>query len=105
MERSTSTNTLERLERQQSTNTLAHSQDLTHEAEERTDQRISVKDFKILKLIGRGNIGHVYLVRQKKTRNFFAMKVLSKQEMIQKNKVSCKKTGKKKKNILRKNGC
>jgi len=41
-----------------------------------------------MKLIGQGDVGKVYLVRLKDSTNYFAMKVLSKQEMIARNKVS-----------------
>ena len=40
-----------------------------------------------MKLIGQGDVGKVYLVRLKDSTHYFAMKVLSKQEMIQRNKV------------------
>ena len=45
-------------------------------------------DFERMKLIGQGDVGKVYLVRLKDSTNYFAMKVLSKQEMIARNKVS-----------------
>eukprot|EP01123_Difflugia_compressa_P008599 TRINITY_DN2609_c0_g1_i1.p1 TRINITY_DN2609_c0_g1~~TRINITY_DN2609_c0_g1_i1.p1 ORF type:complete len:455 (-),score=80.69 TRINITY_DN2609_c0_g1_i1:10-1176(-) len=46
-----------------------------------------LKDFEKIKLLGRGSVGHVYLVRLKGTDQLYAMKVLEKQEMIKKNKV------------------
>ena len=45
------------------------------------------QDFERIKLIGQGDVGKVYLVRLKNSTNYFAMKVLSKQEMIARNKV------------------
>jgi protein-serine/threonine kinase len=45
-------------------------------------------DFERVKLIGQGDVGKVYLVRLKSTRSLFAMKILSKTEMIARNKVS-----------------
>lgn len=45
------------------------------------------KDFQKLKLVGKGDVGKVYLVRLKGTDKLFAMKVLEKSEMIQRNKV------------------
>ena len=48
---------------------------------------ISKRDFEEIRLIGRGNVGKVYLVRLKGTDELYAMKVLSKEEMIKKNKV------------------
>lgn len=44
--------------------------------------RANVTDFKLLKVIGRGAFGEVQLVRHKDTRQVFAMKLLSKFEMI-----------------------
>lgn len=43
--------------------------------------------FQKIKMLGRGDVGKVYLVREKKTDKLFAMKVLSKKEMIARNKV------------------
>ena len=45
-------------------------------------------DFERVKLIGQGDVGKVYLVRLKSTRSLFAMKILSKTEMIARNKVA-----------------
>jgi protein-serine/threonine kinase len=45
-------------------------------------------DFERIRLIGQGDVGKVYLVRLKGSKHLFAMKVLSKQEMIARNKVS-----------------
>ena len=44
-------------------------------------------DFEKIKLIGRGDVGKVYLVRNKKTKEKFAMKVLNKREMYERNKI------------------
>ncbi|PVG04176.1 Pkinase-domain-containing protein [Serendipita vermifera] len=43
--------------------------------------------FQKLQLLGRGDVGKVYLVREKKTDKLYAMKVLSKKEMIARNKI------------------
>lgn len=43
--------------------------------------------FDKIKLLGQGDVGKVYLVREKKTNKFYAMKVLNKQEMIKRNKI------------------
>ncbi|KAJ1742122.1 serine/threonine protein kinase, AGC [Coemansia sp. RSA 989] len=52
-------------------------------------QKIAVgpKSFIKIKLLGKGDVGKVYLVRQKETGKLFAMKVLSKAEMIRRNKI------------------
>ncbi|KAL1967937.1 hypothetical protein VTN77DRAFT_2354 [Rasamsonia byssochlamydoides] len=43
--------------------------------------------FDKIKLIGKGDVGKVYLVREKKSGRLYAMKVLSKKEMIKRNKI------------------
>ncbi|KXL50001.1 hypothetical protein M433DRAFT_151558 [Acidomyces richmondensis BFW] len=43
--------------------------------------------FDKIKLIGKGDVGKVYLVREKKSSRLYAMKVLSKAEMIKRNKI------------------
>ncbi|KAF4587642.1 serine/threonine-protein kinase nrc-2 [Ophiocordyceps camponoti-floridani] len=43
--------------------------------------------FEKIKLIGKGDVGKVYLVREKKSSRLYAMKVLSKKEMIKRNKI------------------
>ncbi|KAL1919299.1 uncharacterized protein VTP21DRAFT_1992 [Calcarisporiella thermophila] len=48
---------------------------------------VSPCSFVKIKLLGKGDVGKVYLVRQKKTNKLYAMKVLSKKEMIKRNKI------------------
>ncbi|TKR93312.1 hypothetical protein L596_007793 [Steinernema carpocapsae] len=43
---------------------------------------MKISDFDVLKTIGRGAYGEVQLVRNKKTKNLYALKLLDKQEMI-----------------------
>jgi serine/threonine protein kinase len=45
-------------------------------------------DFDFLKLIGRGTFGRVFQVRKKDTRRIYAMKVLSKKEIVAKKEVA-----------------
>ncbi|KAG0307699.1 serine/threonine protein kinase, AGC [Dissophora globulifera] len=40
-----------------------------------------------VRMLGKGDVGRVYLVRQKETDRLYAMKVLSKKEMIKRNKI------------------
>ncbi|XP_041484434.1 rho-associated protein kinase 2-like isoform X3 [Lytechinus variegatus] len=47
-----------------------------------TSHRLSYQDFKIIKVIGRGAFGEVKVVREKTSQKVFAMKCLSKFEMI-----------------------
>ncbi|KAL1411014.1 serine/threonine protein kinase, AGC [Vanrija albida] len=49
--------------------------------------QVSPSSFQKIKLLGKGDVGKVYLVREKKTDKLFAMKVLSKKEMIKRNKI------------------
>ncbi|XP_023949455.2 rho-associated protein kinase 2 [Bicyclus anynana] len=51
-------------------------------ASEVVDLRMRAADFDLIKVIGRGAFGEVQLVRYKSTRQVFAMKLLSKVEMI-----------------------
>ncbi|CAH2284913.1 rho-associated kinase 1 [Pelobates cultripes] len=46
------------------------------------DLRMKAEDYEVVKVIGRGAFGEVQLVRHKSTRKVFAMKLLSKLEMI-----------------------
>ncbi|ORX57733.1 Pkinase-domain-containing protein [Piromyces finnis] len=48
---------------------------------------VGPSDFEKIKLLGRGDVGKVYLVRKKGTDSYYALKVLSKNEMIKRNKV------------------
>lgn len=46
-----------------------------------------ITQFEILKPLGVGGYGKVYLVKKKKTGDMYAMKVLKKQDLINKNMV------------------
>jgi protein-serine/threonine kinase len=48
---------------------------------------VSPSSFDKIKLIGKGDVGKVYLVREKKSNRLYAMKILSKAEMIKRNKI------------------
>lgn len=47
--------------------------------------KISNENFENIKVIGRGSFGKVYLVRKKDSGEYFAMKILRKDELIEKN--------------------
>ncbi|EPQ59394.1 serine/threonine protein kinase [Gloeophyllum trabeum ATCC 11539] len=49
---------------------------------------LTPRDFEFLKLIGRGTFGKVFQVRKKDTKRIYAMKVLSKKEIIAKKEVA-----------------
>jgi protein-serine/threonine kinase len=51
------------------------------------DLLVRPSNFEKIKLIGKGDVGKVYLVKQKVDGKLFAMKVLNKREMLERNKV------------------
>ncbi|TCD70835.1 hypothetical protein EIP91_001525 [Steccherinum ochraceum] len=53
-----------------------------------TKRALTPRDFEFLKLIGRGTFGRVFQVRKKDTKRIYAMKVLSKREIIAKKEVA-----------------
>lgn len=53
----------------------------------RVFHKIGPGDFQKIRMIGRGSVGRVYLVKLKNTDRYFAMKVLNQKDMIEKNKV------------------
>jgi serum/glucocorticoid-regulated kinase 2 len=51
------------------------------------NNKLGVDDFSIIKLVGKGAYGKVFLVSKKGTGNIYAMKILKKKEMILKEQV------------------
>lgn len=49
------------------------------------DKKISLHDFELIKVIGRGSFGKVYLVKKKDSGLPYAMKILKKDQLIKKN--------------------
>ena len=47
--------------------------------------KISINDFQLLTVVGRGSFGKVYLVRKKDNGQPYAMKILKKDQLIKKN--------------------
>ncbi|OCH92893.1 Pkinase-domain-containing protein [Obba rivulosa] len=60
---------------------------ITFEAN-KTKRALTPRDFEFLKLIGRGTFGRVFQVRKRDTKRIYAMKVLSKREIIAKKEVA-----------------
>ncbi|KIP07027.1 hypothetical protein PHLGIDRAFT_71720 [Phlebiopsis gigantea 11061_1 CR5-6] len=54
----------------------------------KTKRTLTPRDFEFLKLIGRGTFGRVFQVRKKDTKRIYAMKVLSKREIVAKQEVA-----------------
>lgn len=48
---------------------------------------VGPSSFVKIRMLGKGDVGKVYMVKQKETDKLFAMKVLSKKEMIRRNKI------------------
>lgn len=51
----------------------------------RPNKKISLNDFELVKVIGRGSFGKVYMVRRNGTENFYAMKKLRKDVVAKRN--------------------
>ncbi|KAF8901721.1 kinase-like domain-containing protein [Gymnopilus junonius] len=54
----------------------------------KTRRALTPRDFEFLKLIGRGTFGKVFQVRKRDTKRIYAMKVLSKKEIVAKKEVA-----------------
>ncbi|KAJ3790584.1 putative serine/threonine protein kinase [Lentinula aff. detonsa] len=54
----------------------------------KTKRALGPRDFEFLKLIGRGTFGKVFQVRKRDTKRIYAMKVLSKKEIVAKKEVA-----------------
>lgn len=52
-----------------------------------TDATVGPSSFEKIKLLGKGDVGKVYLVKEKCSNKLYAMKVLNKKEMIERNKI------------------
>lgn len=68
-------------------NKKENSEKIDTQEEHKDWKQLQPNDFEKIKLIGKGDVGKVYLVRLKGTNQLYAMKVLSKKEMIKRNKV------------------
>ncbi|KAI0686789.1 serine/threonine protein kinase [Cytidiella melzeri] len=60
---------------------------VTFEANQ-SKRALTPRDFEFLKLIGRGTFGRVFQVRKKDTKRIYAMKILSKREIVAKKEVA-----------------
>ena len=54
--------------------------------------KVTLEDFDLLKVLGKGGFGKVMLVRKKGTTDIYAMKVLKKEAVIRRNQVAHTKT-------------
>ena len=51
----------------------------------RPNKKISLSDFELIKVVGRGSFGKVYLARRNNTDNYYAMKKLRKDVVAKRN--------------------
>lgn len=49
---------------------------------------VSISDFEILSFIGKGGFGNVWRVKERKTNNIYAMKIIPKSDITENNLVS-----------------
>ena len=68
---------------------MSHNSNTPSQTEE---QKVGPAEFMPLKLLGSGSFGEVYLVREVRTQELYAMKVLSKQRILGQNLVRYAKT-------------
>lgn len=59
----------------------------SHHSTKITDAQVDPQCFEKIRLLGKGDVGKVFLVREKTSSRLYAMKVLNKNEMIQRNKI------------------
>jgi len=74
------------MEHKNSTGELNSSSDKEEETKAKPIMVVS-ESFTKVKMIGKGDVGKVYLVRHNETHQLYAMKVLDKREMVKRNKV------------------
>ena len=49
------------------------------------EEKVSIKDFVLIKLLASGSHGKVFLSKKKNTKQYFAMKVIEKEKIKEKN--------------------
>ncbi|CAI5758117.1 unnamed protein product [Candida verbasci] len=52
------------------------------------DVQVGPENFEKIRLLGKGDVGKVYLVKEKSTQELFALKILNKKEMIKRQKIN-----------------
>lgn len=68
-------------------NSKSYSRNYSSSSTKVREVEVGPGNFEKLKMLGQGDVGKVYLVREVKSNKLFAMKVLSKSEMIKRNKI------------------
>lgn len=67
--------------------TLTQGRVYSHAATKVLDVTVDQNSFEKIRLLGKGDVGKVFLVREKLSKKLYAMKILSKKEMIERNKI------------------
>ncbi|KAI5961028.1 NRC2 [Candida pseudojiufengensis] len=67
--------------------TLTQDRTYSHSATKKVEVQVGPDSFEKIRLLGKGDVGKVYLVREKQSNKLYAMKILSKKEMIERNKI------------------
>lgn len=67
--------------------TLTQGRVYSHAATKVLDVTVDQTSFEKIRLLGKGDVGKVFLVKEKASKKLYAMKVLSKKEMIERNKI------------------
>ncbi|CAK9439535.1 uncharacterized protein LODBEIA_P36350 [Lodderomyces beijingensis] len=67
--------------------TLTQDRTYSHSATKVVTVQVGPDSFEKIRLLGKGDVGKVYLVREKQSNRLYAMKILSKREMIERNKI------------------
>jgi protein-serine/threonine kinase len=70
-----------------SKSTTSHTRNYASNSIRVTDVQVGPQSFEKLKLLGKGDVGKVYLVREKETKRLYAMKILNKREMVERKKI------------------
>lgn len=70
-----------------SKNLISQSRNYSSNSMRVMDVQVGPQSFEKLKLLGKGDVGKVYLVREKETKCLYAMKILNKKEMIERKKI------------------
>lgn len=69
------------------TRTYTHGRMYSHLATKIMDIQVNPSCFEKIRLLGKGDVGKVFLVKEKALSRLYAMKVLNKKEMIERNKI------------------